>query len=152
MPEITDPSTLTFLNALSGAPGSPPAQGTEITDPATIRMLDASAGVGGAPTRSLFQAMTGLGSPGQPQVPLLGRERLPVPQGFAQGLRDPLDAAAALLAQGTYAAAPQGSGLSDWASQQVQAANASNTAAASAYAAGRGGATGFDPARLIGQM
>jgi hypothetical protein len=149
MPTITDPATIDFLNSLPGGQNTPPqgplAGGTPITDPDTIRMLEgAPASQGGAGSPSLLRSWLGFSTPSQPPVvPALGRSRLPITAGFAQGLRDPIDAAAALLAQGAYAIAPN-----QWTAQQAANVNQANTQAAANYQPPQG----FDWQRAAGNV
>src|SRR6516162_419776 len=115
--EITDPATLNFLNALSNTqqptPTGTPLTGTEITDPDTIRMLNAATAnqPTTGPSPSVLRAWwSGATTPAQPtpEGPTASVGRMGIPlggfagnriPGFVQGLRDPLDAAAALAAQ-----------------------------------------------------
>jgi hypothetical protein len=163
--EITDPATLNFLNALSNTqqptPTGTPLTGTEITDPDTIRMLNAATAnqPTTGPSPSVLRAWwSGATTPAQPtpEGPTASVGRMGIPlggfagnriPGFVQGLRDPLDAAAALAAQSAYAVAPN-----QWTAGQVAATNAANTAAMQQYQAARGNWPGFDPLRTTGNI
>ncbi len=73
--------------------------------------------------------------------------------GAVRGIRDPIDAGAQMLAHGLTSVAPAGSGFEHWAQGQQQQVDEQNRAAEEDYQKNwRGGATGFDPGRMAGNV
>lgn len=133
-----------------------------VTDPELLKMLESADAPQPAPVTdpALLAQLEGKSTPGQrlreagrnvKESLASGEAGLSFP-GVGRGLADIRDAGSQLIGHGLTAISPAGSGIEQWMKDQTKIVEDRNASGEKAYQESRGGKTGVDTGRLLGNV